>query len=374
MARERAILAGRLRRGATDEGTLAELRLLAETAGADVRGEVHQRRGPVRSSTYLSKGKIDEFRALGSEERATLLLLDEDLSPAQSRNLEDQLKLRVVDRSGLILDIFARRARTREARLQVELAQLEYTLPRLTRMWEHLSRLGGGIGTRGPGETQLEVDRRRIRERIAHLKRDLERVVKERRVQRRGRRDCRRVSLVGYTNAGKSTLMNALTRARVYVEDRLFATLDPTTRVFAVDHGTPALLTDTVGFIRKLPPHLVASFRATLEEVAEADLLLHVVDAAERDPDAHIEAVEAVLESIGALGRPRVLVFNKMDAVEDEVTQVGLRARYPGAEFVSALTREGLPGLRERALRELRGPLLPSADGPRRRARETAAP
>ena len=351
--RERAILAGLVRRGASDETTLAELRLLAETAGADVRGEVHQRRGPVRSSTFLSKGKIEEIRALGGEEQATLLLVDEDLSPAQSRNLEDQLKLRVVDRSGLILDIFARRARTREARLQVELAQLEYVLPRLTRMWEHLSRLGGGIGTRGPGETQLEVDRRRIRERIAKLKRELERVVRERRVQRRGRRDCWKVSLVGYTNAGKSTLFNALTRSKVYVEDRLFATLDPTTRVFAVDSGTPALLTDTVGFIRKLPPHLVASFRATLEEVAEADLQLHVVDAAEPDPEAHIEAVETVLESIGALGRPRLLVFNKVDALGDEVTLLGLRARYPRAVFVSALTREGLPVLRAHALGEL---------------------
>jgi GTP-binding protein HflX len=361
--RERAILAGLLRRGASDEGTLAELRLLALTAGADVRGEVHQRRGPVRPSTYLSKGKIEEIRALGSEEKATLLLLDEDLSPAQSRNLEERLSLRVVDRSGLILDIFARRARTREARIQVELAQLQYILPRLTRMWEHLSRLGGGIGTRGPGETQLEVDRRRIRERIARLRRDLERVVKERRVQRRGRRDCRRVSLVGYTNAGKSTLFNALTRARVYVEDRLFATLDPTTRVFATDRGTPVLLTDTVGFIRKLPPHLVASFRATLEEVAEADLLLHVIDAAEGDTEAHIQAVEGVLESIGALGRPRLLVFNKIDAVDDEVTQAGLRARYTGAQFVSALTREGLSDLRVRALRELGGALLPAGDG-----------
>ncbi len=362
---ERAILAGLLRRGASDTQTLAELRLLAETAGADVRGEVHQRRGPVRSPTFLSKGKIEEIRTLGAEEGATLLLLDEDLSPAQSRNLEDALKLRVVDRSGLILDIFARRARTREARLQVELAQLEYVLPRLTRMWEHLSRLGGGIGTRGPGETQLEVDRRRIRERIAKLKRELERVVKERRVQRRGRRACSKVSLVGYTNAGKSTLFNALTRAHAYVEDRLFATLDPTTRVFAVDEGVPALLTDTVGFIRKLPPHLVASFRATLEEVAEADLLLHVVDAVEPDPDAHIHAVDTVLESIGAIERPRLLVFNKIDALADEVTLIGLRARYPGALFVSALSREGLPVLRDQVLAALREPRAgaPVADG-----------
>jgi GTP-binding protein HflX len=352
--RERALLAGLASRRSRNGASLAELRLLAETAGAEVLGEVLQRRGPVRSATFLTRGKIDEVRDLSAEVDATLLLLDEDLSPAQSRNLEEELQLRVVDRSGLILDIFARRARTREARLQVELAQLEYVLPRLTRMWEHLSRLGGGIGTRGPGETQLEVDRRRIRERIAKLKRELEGVVRERRVQRKGRRDCHKVSLVGYTNAGKSTLFNALTRAHAYVEDQLFATLDPTTRVFAAEGRVRALVTDTVGFIRKLPPHLVASFRATLEEVAEADLLLHVVDATEPDPEAHIEAVETVLESIGALERPRILVFNKIDAIEDEVGLLGLRARFPGAIFVSASTRAGVKELREESLRRLR--------------------
>ena len=353
--KERAILAGRetRTRRAQNGHFLTELRLLAETAGAQVRGEVLQRRGPIRASTFLSKGKIEEVRVLSGEEQATLLLLDDDLSPAQSRNLGEQLNMKVVDRTGLILDIFSRRARTREARIQVELAQLEYLLPRLTRMWEHLSRLGGGIGTRGPGETQLEVDRRRIRERIAKLKRELERVVKERRVQRRGRRGCFKVSLVGYTNAGKSTLFNTLTRASVYVEDQLFATLDPTTRVFSIGRDTRALLTDTVGFIRKLPSHLVISFRATLEEVTEADLLLHVVDATEPDIDAHIQAVEAVLDSIGALGRPRLSVFNKIDAVMDEVSVLGLRAGYPGAVFVSALTREGIPELREAAMRHL---------------------
>jgi GTP-binding protein HflX len=360
--RERAILAGREprpRRGDDGEECLTELRLLAETAGALVRGEVLQRRGPVRASTFLSKGKIDEVKALSGEERATLLLLDDDLSPAQSRNLGEQLSMKVVDRTGLILDIFSRRARTREARLQVELAQLEYLLPRLTRMWEHLSRLGGGIGTRGPGETQLEVDRRRVRERIAKLKRELDRVVKERRVQRKGRRDCFKISLVGYTNAGKSTLFNALTKSAVYVENQPFATLDPTTRVFAVARETRALLTDTVGFIRKLPPHLVASFRATLEEVAEADLLIHVVDATEPDIEAHIQAVENVLESIGALGRPRLTVFNKIDALQDEVAMLGLRARFPGAVFVSALTRQGFPELRETT----RGHLMDGARG-----------
>lgn len=352
------MLAGRSGRGARPGDELTELRLLAETAGASVAGEVLQRRGPVRAATFLSKGKIDEVREIAGETRSSLLLLDDDLSPAQARNLEKDLELKVVDRSGLILDIFARRARTREARLQVELAQLEYLLPRLTRMWEHLSRLGGGIGTRGPGETQLEVDRRRIRERIAKLKRELQGVVRERRVQRQGRRDCFKVSLVGYTNAGKSTLFNTITRASVYVEDQLFATLDPTTRAFAADGPGPkktrALLTDTVGFIRKLPPHLIASFRATLEEVVEADLLFHVVDATEPDPDGHIEAVEAVLESIGAMARPRLLVFNKIDAIPEE-ERYGLRARYPGAVLVSAAKREGIAELREEALRRLRG-------------------
>jgi GTP-binding protein HflX len=228
----------------------------------------------------------------------------------------------------------------------VELAQLEYLLPRLTRMWEHLGRLGGGIGTRGPGETQLEVDRRRIRERISRLKKDLEGVVRERRVQRRGRKECYKVSLVGYTNAGKSTLFNALAHAKVYVENKLFATLDPTTRVIASEGKVQVLLTDTVGFIRKLPAHLVASFRATLEEVTEADLLLHVVDATEPDPDAHIEAVNSVLEDLGALQRPRLLVFNKIDALDDEIARIGLRAQHPGAVFVSAVSREGMPELR----------------------------
>jgi GTP-binding protein HflX len=355
---ERAILAGRATRGREDSVTLAELKLLAETAGAQVRGEVVQRRGPIRASTFLSKGKIEEIQERAAEERAGLLLLDDDLSPAQHRNLEKELGMRVVDRSGLILDIFARRARTREARLQVELAQLEYLLPRLTRMWEHLGRLGGGIGTRGPGETQLEVDRRRIRERIARLKRDLEGVVRERRVQRKGRRDCFKVSLVGYTNAGKSTLFNALARANVYVEDQLFATLDPTTRAIAAEGPVRVLLTDTVGFIRKLPAHLVASFRATLEEVTEADLLLHVVDATEPDPDAHIEAVHTVLEGLDALQRPRLLVFNKIDALlahQDEIALLGLRAQYPGAVFLSATTREGIPDLRRAIVRRLHG-------------------
>ena len=344
---DRAILAGRATRGGEASITLAELKLLAETAGAKVRGQVVQRRGSVRASTFLSKGKVEEIQELAGEELAGLLLIDDDLSPGQQRNLEKETGMRVVDRSALILDIFARRARTREARLQVELAQLEYLLPRLTRMWAHLGRQVGGIGARGPGETQLEVERRKIRERIARLKRDLEGVVRERRVQRKARTGCFKVSLVGYTNAGKSTLFNVLAHAKVYVENQLFATLDPTTRVIASEGKVQVILTDTVGFIRKLPAHLVASFRATLEEVTEADLLLHVVDAAEPDPDAHIEAVNSVLEELGALHCPRLLVFNKIDALDDEIALLGLRAQHPGALFVSAMTREGIPELRE---------------------------
>src|SRR5881409_2164115 len=282
--RERAILAGRETRTRRAENGqfLTELRLLAETAGAQVRGEVLQRRGLIRASTFLSKGKIEEVRVLSGEEQATLLLLDDDLSPAQSRNLGEQLNMKVVDRTGLILDIFSRRARTREARIQVELAQLEYLLPRLTRMWEHLSRLGGGIGTRGPGETQLEVDRRRIRERIGHLKRRLKTVERTRTLQRKERDAVpfATVALVGYTNAGKSTLMNTLTRAGVFVEDKLFATLDPTTRALRLPNGDKVMIVDTVGFINKIPHSLIEAFKSTLEEVSRADLLLHLVDMA----------------------------------------------------------------------------------------------
>jgi GTP-binding protein HflX len=316
-----------------------------------------QRRGRIHPATFLSKGKLEELREKCATLEADVALFDDDLSPAQVRNLEKQLEVRVVDRSELILDIFARRARTRESRLQVELAQLQYTLPRLVHMWQHLGRLGGGIGTRGPGETQLEVDRRRARERIGKLKVALEQVERERETQRKSRRREFRVALVGYTNAGKSTLFNALTRADVRTEDRLFATLDATTRRMS---GAPApgerpraiLITDTVGFIRKLPHHLVASFRSTLTETLEADLLLVMADAADPEFPAQLAEVERVLDDLGAGGRPRLLVFNKIDRVTGDEDVMGLAVRYPGALTVSARTGEGIDTLRARLLAE----------------------
>jgi len=296
-----------------------------------------------------------------------LVIFDDDLSPAQGKNLEQRLERKVLDRSELILAIFAEHARTRESRLQVELAQLEYLLPRLTRMWVHLSRQAGGIGTRGPGETQLEVDRRRIREKIAFLKRKLAEVDMERRVQRSRRAGLHRTALVGYTNAGKSTLMNALTGAGVLTEDKLFATLDATTRRYRFPTGQVTLFTDTVGFIRKLPHHLVASFRSTLAEVQEADLLLHVVDASSPSAPDQIEAVNEVLEGLEISSTPTVLVLNKTDTAEED-RLLGLQASHRNAIPCSALTREGLDAVRAVVLREV----LRREDALRSRASSTA--
>jgi GTP-binding protein HflX len=304
----------------------------------------------VRAGTFLSRGKLEELRDLTATGEVDLVIFDDDLSPAQVRTLEDRLETKIIDRSELILAIFAEHARTRESRLQVELAQLEYLLPRLTRMWGHLSRQQGGIGTRGPGETQLEVDRRRVREKIALLRRKLKDVDHERRVQRARRHRVHRTALVGYTNAGKSTLMNALTGSGVRAEDSLFATLDATTRRFRYPGGEVTLFTDTVGFIRKLPHHLVASFRSTLQEVIDADLLVHVVDAASPAAQEQIEVVERVLEDLGAAAKPTLLILNKTDAAE-EVQVLGLQARNPGALPLSALDRNGLAPLRA-AVRE----------------------
>ena len=347
--RERALLAGHAGRSRVPLGpSLDELALLADTAGARVAGRLVQRRGPVHPATFLGRGKVEELKAEVAAADAELVIFDDDLSPAQVRNLEKAVGCKVIDRSELILDIFARRARTRESRLQVELAQLEYTLPRLTGMWRHLERQAGGIGTRGPGETQLETDRRLVRERIARLREALRGVERERETQRARRRREFRAALVGYTNAGKSTLFNALTRSDVFVEDRLFATLDSTTRRMANAERAVALLTDTVGFIRKLPHHLVASFHSTLVEAIEADLLLHVTDAADPQFRRHIAAVDEVLDAILAEPRPpRIMVFNKCDRL-DEAAAAALRVEFPDCAVVSAATGEGLPALRAR--------------------------
>jgi GTP-binding protein HflX len=344
---ERAVLVGHAGRDHRHlDGSLDELERLADTAGASVLERVIQRRGPIHPGTFVGKGKLQELRDRVEATDGDMVIFDDDLSPAQIRNLEKALQRKVVDRSELILDVFARRARTRESRLQVELAQLEYALPRLTGLWRHLERQAGGIGTRGPGETQLETDRRLVRERIAHLKRGLEAVERERQVQRRRRRGAFRAALVGYTNAGKSTLFNALTRAQVLVEDRLFATLDSTTRKLVSPTLETALVTDTVGFIRKLPHHLVASFRSTLIEAVEADVLLHVVDAADPEFRRQMADVEQVLEGLLEEPRPTVLVFNKCDRLEPEVV-AGLRVEYPGAFTISARRAAGLDPLRD---------------------------
>ncbi len=341
------------------EADLAELGRLADTAGGDVVGEIVQRRDRPAPATFLGKGKLEELKGIVAHTGARLVVFDNELSPAQSRNLEKELNagadegaplgVSVLDRTELILDIFARHARTRQARLQVELAQLQYMLPRLRKLWSHLERQAGGIGTRGPGETQLETDRRLVGRRIARLKRELEEVAANRDVQARRRAEQFTVSLVGYTNAGKSTLMRAVTRADVLVADQLFATLDATTRRVEIDERRRFLLTDTVGFIRRLPHHLVESFRATLQEVVEADMLLHVVDAAGDDPDREIAAVNRVLADIVPEDRTTLMVFNKIDKMDPEARErfVNRFSRaYPEALFVSALAPGGAEKVR----------------------------
>lgn len=320
---ERALLVGAPRRGSAEavhaEDHLEELARLADTAGATVVGRLVQLVRAPTPNLYLGEGKVGELRRVANETRATLLLFDEELSPVQGKNLERALDLRVMDRAEVILDIFATRARSREARMQVELAQLEYLLPRLARMWVHLSRIRGGIGLRGPGETQIETDRRMIRRKISQLRRKLADVERHRAVLRSGRR--RRAvltaALVGYTNAGKSSLLHRLTGARTFVEDRLFATLDTLTRETEFGSGRRVRLVDTVGFIRKLPHHLVASFRATLEEAGAADLLLHIIDASHPRWDEQVEVVDRVLADLGLNGVRLVHVFNKMDRVAE---------------------------------------------------------
>jgi GTP-binding protein HflX len=376
---ERALLVGAPLKRSGDrhvvDDHLGELAQLADTAGAVVVGEVTQRLDRPHPATYLGTGKIEELRTRIEELQVSVVIFDDELTPAQGKNIEVATGRRVIDRAELILDIFATRARTSEAKLQVELAQLEYMLPRLTRMWAHLERVRGGIGMRGPGETQLETDRRLIGHRIKLLRERLEDVERTRSVQRQARQGAFRVALVGYTNAGKSSILKGMTGASdVVVEDRLFATLDPLTREVDVGGGGGGrvLMTDTVGFIRKLPHHLVASFRATLEEVTETDLLLHVIDASHPAWEDQRAVVEDVLADLGASRTPLRHVFNKMDQLA-EPDAAALRARVsnllPDSIFASAVTAGGFDSLRGelaaavRALRPLSVVHLPADSG-----------
>jgi GTP-binding protein HflX len=347
---ERGFIVAVLGPGVDEDEELAELRELLRTAGVEPVGELVQHRPAPDARTYVGKGKLVELVAAAGRARAESLIVDDDLDPSQQRRLEDALGLRVVDRTQLILDIFAQHAVSAEGNLQVELAQLEYNLPRMRGLWQHLERLGGGIGTRGPGETQLETDRRIARRRIGTLKRRLRELERRRETQRKARRRSETpvVALAGYTNAGKSTLLNALTDAAVSVNDRLFETLDPTTRAFSED-GRHYLVTDTVGFIRRLPHQLVEGFAATLEETLSADLVLHVADASAADArlEEMVAAVESVLAEIGAGALPVQLVLNKIDAI-DSLRRRRLANRFPDAVQISALTGEGLAELRDR--------------------------
>src|SRR5689334_24338042 len=344
---ERALLIGLEKQGVSKwdlRDSMEELRELASSAGAEVVDTVTQKLQRPTAPYYIGKGKAELIKESLQDRRVTSVIFDDELSPAQGRNLENLLSRKVLDRTQLILDIFAQRARSREGRLQIELAQLQYLLPRLTRMWHHLSRQTGGIGTRGPGETQLEVDRRRVQERIARLERELESVRKTRAIQREGRkrRQWPVAAVVGYTNAGKSTLLNLLTGADVVTEDKLFATLDPTTRSFVLPNKQRVLLTDTVGFLRKLPHTLIESFKATLEEVVEADLLIHVVDLSHPRVDEHMAAVDAVIKEIGAYGKQTLIVFNKVDSMPDREVVDSYLKRFPGNVAISARTGEGV--------------------------------
>ncbi|MGI8437679.1 MAG: GTPase HflX [Chthoniobacterales bacterium] len=347
---ERALLVGLEQGGASKwdvADSLEELRELASSAGAHVVSTVTQRLDRPTAPYYIGKGKAQAIKQSFEDQQVTSVIFDNELSPAQGRNLEHLFSRKVLDRTQLILDIFAQRARSREGRLQIELAQLQYLLPRLTRMWTHLSRQTGGIGTRGPGETQLEVDRRRVQERIAKLERELEGVRKVRGVQREGRRRHHWpvAAVVGYTNAGKSTLLNLLTGADVLAANRLFATLDPTTRSITLPNKQRMLLTDTVGFLRNLPHMLIESFKATLEEVSEADLLIHVVDASHPRVDDHIAAVDGVTKELGAYCKQTLLVFNKVDALKNSEAIKAYQHRFPGSVAISARTGEGVGDL-----------------------------
>ena len=351
----RAILVGVTLRDAMlheTEESLQELRQLTETAGIEVVCETIQARNVPNPTYFIGDGKVEELKSVVEELEADVIIFDEELTPAQTRNIENTLDTATVDRTGLILQVFAQRALTSEARLQVTLAQLEYALPRLTRMWTHLSRMATGAGSgsgalRGPGETQLEMDRRWIRRHISHVKKELLKVEKRRKVQRQNRSEKTNVSLVGYTNAGKSTLFNTLTGENVLAEDKLFATLDSTTRRVSLPQNQTILLSDTVGFIKKLPHQLVAAFKATLEEVAQADLLLHVVDVSHTDAEAQINAVDKVLTDLEADDIPTIMIFNKIDQLESEDQLSMLQPRYKESVPISAQRGDGISELME---------------------------
>ena len=330
------------------DDSIRELALLADTAGADVVDTMVPSVQRINVATFVGKGKVQELASRVTSTNADLVIFDDDLSNVQVRNIEREVGCKLLDRSALILDIFARNARTATAKTQVELAQLEYLLPRLTRQWTHLSRQKGGIGMRGPGETQIETDRRLIGTRIATLKNRLIKIDRQRTTQRKGRSGFTRVSLIGYTNAGKSTLMNELAGAGVLAENRLFATLDATTRTVELSPGRKVLLSDTVGFIRKLPHRLIESFKSTLDEVRESDILMHVLDASHRGFEEHKEVVQRTLLELGVKDKPTLLVFNKIDAIEDPADLQALKNTYPDAAFVSALRGIGLTELREK--------------------------
>ena len=359
-----------------EQENVAELELLATTAGAVVSGSIIQQRTRLDGATYIGKGKLEELAATVEQKNINLVIFDDDLSPAQARNIEKSVGVNVIDRTELILDIFSKRARTRQARIQVEIAQLTYAMPRLKRLWGHLSRQAGGIGTKGPGETQLEVDRRKVRERIAALKRELVKIESRTKERRKNREDLFNVTIVGYTNAGKSTLLNRLSGSDILESDRLFSTLDSTTRRVELPDGGAFLMTDTIGFIRKLPAHLVASFHATLLDVEEADLLLHLVDSSSPRFAEKIYVVNDVLDKVlgdrtasdGDGSIATLLVLNKTDLLGEEVLPL-LAQRYPDAVRISAATGEGAGRLSDAIRTQInRGTTLarvtvPGADG-----------
>lgn len=352
--REDAILVGLATREVSKEKVqehLDELEMLADTAGANTIFKIMQDKSKPDSAFYIGKGKAEEIAELAELNKINLIIFDDDLTATQVRNLEKMFEKKIIDRSGLILDIFASHARTREAKVQVELAQLQYTLPRLTRAWTHLSKQYGGIGTKGPGETQIETDRRIIRDRIAKLKDKLDKIESQQRTKSSGREDFIKASMVGYTNAGKSTLINLLTGAGVLAENKLFATLDSTTRSFEIEQDKKILISDTVGFIRKLPHHLVASFKSTLNVVRDADLILHVIDVSHPSFEDHIDVVDDTMKELGADKKTQIRIFNKVDLITDKTKMDYVLNKFDNAILISAQKGINITKLRDKLLK-----------------------